>query len=166
MYIHRLINLVLAIIVLALSVSTLLTARKDAKNLNVKLENTIISDMIDKINELFNKSAFTDPEMAKIMRMAKTAKRLESLNKSAQALIAVSAMMIVLVLISMFVNHKFLTAINTLVCLATLVSGMLCIVYGSMIIPMKSGILGIVSGVVVLIVVGSCGVNISKILKK
>jgi len=165
MYTHKLINIVLAVIVLALAVVTLIKTRDDARNLNIKLTNTIVDDMVDKINELFNKSEFTDPELAKIMAMDKKVKRIDSLNKSAQALIVVSAIMIVLVLISMFVQNKFLAAINTLVCLATLVSGMLCIVYGAMIIPMKSGIFGIVSGVVVLLVVGSCGVSIAKMLK-
>lgn len=157
---HKLINLVLALVVLALSIATMITSRSDAKLFGVSTQSSQVSDVVDKIfgNITTGNNGFAD--------VSRPLKYLPLLNKSAQALIAVAAIMVVIVVLSMFVHHKLLNIFSTLVCLATLVAGILCLVFGAMVPSTKSGIIGMVSGVVVLIVVGSCGVDVSKMVKQ
>jgi hypothetical protein len=140
----------------------MITSRSDAKKFGVTVAKSKVSETADQLlDQLAGKlslSGFAD--------VSGTIKHLPNLNKSAQALIVVSALMVVLVVLSMFVQHKLLNVVCTLVCLATLVAGILCIVFGAMVSSTKSGKLGIASGVVVLLVVGSCGVDVSKMLRK
>ena len=167
MLVHKLVNLVLALAILALGIATMITSRSDAKKFGVTVAKSKVSDVTDAVVDAvgdglagkFNSiSGFAD--------ISRPMKHLPNLNKSAQALIVVSALMVVLVVLSMFVQHKLLNIACTLVCLATLVAGILCIVFGAMVPSTKSGKLGIASGVVVLLVVGSCGVDVSKMLRK
>ena len=162
MFAHKLINLVLALVVLALGIATMTTSRTDALKFGITVYKSEVSNATDQlVDQLFGNlslSGFAD--------VSGLIKHLPNLNKSAQALIAVSALMVVCVVLSMFVQHKLLNIVCTLVCIATLVAGVLCLVFGAMVPSTKSGKLGIASGVVVLLVVGSCGVDVSKMLRK
>jgi len=138
----------------------MITSRSDARLFGKEVDKSQVSDVVDKaMNNILGgkpkgKSGFAD--------VSRHLKYLPMLNKTAQALILVSALMVVVVLLSMVAHNKVLNIISTLACLATLVAGVLCIVFGAMVPSTKSGIFGMVTGVVVLIVVGSCGVNVAK----
>lgn len=175
---YKVINLIIALVVLGLSITTLVMAHSCASEHGTHLDDNAVTDVVHAMVGS-SKPTTTKPTTTTTTTTMPTTtttttttmpvkplKYLHAVYKTAQALTVVSFMMVIVVIVSMFVENQYLNMLSTLICIATLISGLCSVVFGALTHSSRAGIMGIITGAFVLVVVGSFNIKKATMLRK